>query len=266
MLTAASGSLAYGYDLGIITLDSSHRLLKIDSYRPLDSAATLLSGEYHIHVNAEDPPFACKEDVIDLEPGKTHPLASEHFYLPKGAAFEVRYAVDGQNRPADPIGLLRQTVSAYNAHSSFEYKLQTEGDVFTFVPVRGRNANCQQKPLTALLDLKISIPPSDRPTYDNVRLFEQKLGSLAREPVSLLTEAWLNHTVPDHFILGANDEPAREVLLRIIRMTHYRFSWLVREQPFLSGWIINLEPVTKGLTRDHGGGTRADWVLWPGAK
>jgi hypothetical protein len=254
-------------EAGITKLNDSQRLLRIESGRPLDSAAFLLAEDYHLHVNAEDPPFACPDDVIDPKPSQHFALAADHAYLPKGGAFEVRYSVDAQRKPVDVGELLRQIVLTYNHRFSFQYRLQIDDDVFSFVPVHGRNRGCQSIPLTALLDQKISIAKADRATGENLRLFEQTLGRSSGEPVFLNTQAWMNHAIPMHFTLEARNESARAVLLRIIHMTHYRFYWLVRNQPLHAGWVINLQPLTQGMVGDPaGGGYRSPWVLWPGAQ
>jgi hypothetical protein len=134
------------------------------------------------------------------------------------------------------------------------------------VPVQGRDEKCRQISLTALLDRRISITKADRATGKNLRLFEEAVGIEAGEPVNLNTQAWMNRAIPGRFVLGAQNEPARAVLLRIIQMTHYRFYWLVRNQPFHQGWVINLQPLTEGIVREPGGGYHYPWILWPGAQ
>ncbi len=87
-----------------------------------------------------------------------------------------------------------------------------------------------------------------------------------REIVRVNTQVWINSNIPTHFVLGSENESARDVLLRIVKMTHYRFYWLVREQPFHEAWMINLQPLTGAIVRDSAGGFTYPWTLWPGSK
>ncbi len=251
-------------EAGIAILNSKDRVLKINADRPLDVAASLLAQDYQIHINAEDPPLACPDDTVDTRPSRKNPIAADHFYLPKGGHLEIRFSVDKDHRPLDSLNLLSRLVAEYNRTSSFRYRLQQDKeDVYSFVPVEARDKNCRLVKITALLDHPISIPKDTRGIYETIRMFDSALSRAAGERTTTNTQTWMNRIPDIRISIGAHDEPARNVLLTIIKATPYRFYWLVREQPYHGGWTINLMPLTGRIIKTPGGYSYP-WILWPG--
>lgn len=247
-------------EAGIIKLGRTERMLQIESGRPLDSAAYLLASAYQIDVSAEDPPFACAEDVVDSHPSRTFPLAAEHAYLPKGSSFEVRFSVNEKRYPPDSKVLLEKVVAAFNAHSTFRYRLNESGDVFAFVPVVARDAKCRPAAIRDLLDSVVTVPGREMHMYEAVRAMEAELSEAAGERVNLGAQEWLNGILDLKVRFATTTGPARDLLLSMIKATHYRFYWLMREQPIRGGWAINLIPLQSrsGRTLPH------PRILWPG--
>lgn len=99
--------------------------------------------------------------------------------------------------------------------------------------------------------------------YNAIAAINSALSKRAGEPVHVITQAWLNR-IPDLPVLFPSQSgTARDLLLTIIKTTHYRFYWLTREQPFRDGWAINLIPLTGRIVKETGG-FHYPWILWPG--
>jgi hypothetical protein len=159
--------------------------------------------------------------------------------------------------------LLDQVVAAYNRKSSFQYRVQQEGDFFSFVPFSGRDKTCRVIRIDPLLDQKISIPSENMSIYKAVAAVESALSRSVREPVHVSTQDWLNR-IPDLKVsFPSRSGSVRDMLLTIIKTTHYRFYWLVREQPIHGGWTINVVPLTGRIVKEPGGGFHYPWILWP---
>jgi hypothetical protein len=232
-------------EAGITILNNTNRVLEVNANRPLDAGASLLAKDYAIHINAEDPPFACPDDVVDMRPSQKNPLAADHFYLPKGGRLAVSFSVNKDRRPLNPLSLLNHIVDECNANLSFRYRLQEDrGDVYSFAPIEARDKNCRLVKITALLDHRISLEQKTRGIYETIRVFDSELSKVAGEKTTTNTQSWMNRIPNEAVLIGAQDQPAREVLLAIIRATHYRFHWVAREQPYHGGWTINLIPLT----------------------
>jgi len=253
-------------EAGVTQLDKTERVLRIDAYRPLDSAAQILASDYQIDISAEDSPFSCSKDVTDIHPSRKNALAAEHFYLPKGSNFQVRFSVDRLRYPLNIRGLLADVVAACNQSSAFQYRLQENGDFYSFVPIAARDARCRSIGITALLDHRISIPATTMEIYRAIAVIESALSAQVGEYVHVNTQDWLNRIPDFELSLSRGPAPARDFLLAIIKATHYRFYWLVREQPYRRGWVINMIPLTRRVVKESGGGFHYPWVLWPGQK
>lgn len=112
-----------------------------------------------------------------------------------------------------------------------------------FVPVAGRDT----KPMRTarLLDQTISVPSGNMGIYSAVAVIESALSKRAGEPVHVITQEWLNRIRDLKVSFPSRPGPARDLLLTVIRTTHYRFYWLAREQPFRDGWASNLMPLDR---------------------
>jgi hypothetical protein len=162
-------------EAGVTVLNNAERVLRINANRPLDSAAQILASDYQINISAEDPLFACSQDVVDTHPGLKNPLAAEHAYVPRGSRFEVRFSVNSLRYPLNTRSLLDQVVAAYNDSSSFRYRLEQQGDFFSFVPIRGRDAHCRSVKIDALLDQPISVRSEPMSIYQELAPSSQRL-------------------------------------------------------------------------------------------
>jgi hypothetical protein len=254
-------------ETGITILDRNDRMLKIDANRPLDAAAFLLAQDYTIHINAEDSPLACSNDVIDTRPSQENALAADHFYLPKGGHLEVLFPVDDHRHVVDAFILLDRIVNEANRALPYRYRLHQEnGEVYSLVPIEARDQHCRLVKITSLLDHRISLPKETRGIFETIRAFDSALTAAAGEQTTTNTQSWMNRVADFPISIGAQNTPAREILLTIIRETHYRFYWLAREQPFHSGWTINLLPLTRPVNKEPGGSYSYSWIPWSASK
>ncbi len=93
-------------------------------------------------------------------------------------------------------------------------------------------------------------------------MFDSALSKAAGEQTTTNTQSWMNRIPNEAISIGAQDQPAREILLAIIRATHYRFYWLAREQPYHGGWTINLMPLAGKISKEPGGSYSYPWLPW----
>lgn len=194
LLAAASALPLFAQDpeAGVAIVSPTERVLRIDAYRPLDSAAYILASDYQINISAEDPPFACPEDILDTHTSRRNPLEAEHAYVPKGSALEVRFSVSSARYPLNSRSLLDQVVAAYNRKGSFKYRVRQQGDFFSFVPISGKDRTCRGMRIEPLLDHQISVPSEEMGIHSAVAAMESALSQKAQEPVHVNTQDWLN--------------------------------------------------------------------------
>jgi hypothetical protein len=218
-----------------------------DSIRVVDSIANTLAQRFGVLVNAEEPRSQFSEDlqdILDADPdwSAQHPKA--HYLVPKRRRIEIRFSVVRDGSPNDVGDLLRQVLEKANQQTPFRYRLDVDGEFFSFVPTATRNADGVVIEATPLLDRRITIPAGTRSIAESGNLMADALSSQTGLHVSCCRSMnggnrWGQAIVP----FEATDEPAREVLERLLRLgsSPPREYWLLRCD---SGWcFINVESV-----------------------
>jgi hypothetical protein len=198
-------------ELGRIEIAPPDARLSIDSNRPVDSAAKTLATDYGISISSEDP--------VSID------AANQRFGL------EAHFAVNPQGFLQSVRAALETVVNAANAKLPYTFRLEQDGDDWTFVPV------------PALLDRHVTIPPGRRRVNEHVKLLTDALSAQTGFHVSCCQGAiagypWGMETID----FAAYDEPARSVLRRLIRATPGRHYYLQRCSTVTVPWcFINLK-------------------------
>lgn len=180
------------------------RLIVDQSPRPLASATMALTGQFHLVANVEDPPYSA------MSPG----TLSLTFHL----------GPDGQ--PAGVPALMEKLRDLANAQYPFAYRLDHDRDAWTFVATRTFDPHGQTVEFLPLLDRRITIPLGIRTVAEHAQLMVQALSKQTGTHLGCCQSIIAG--VPwglEKILFGAQDEPAREVLLDLTRATRGRFTW-----------------------------------------
>ena len=250
-------------EAGTISVSGSVAILRVESPRPLDSAAVTVAETYHWVINAEDPPYACADDLKDISSSQfRQAYPGRKLLIPKGGALEVSYRVPPNGEPLNPEPVLRQIVSTYNSHFPFRYRVETQGDVYSFVPEVGRNSACKPVSIARLLDMRMSIPKTATDAQDMFTLLGRALSKTTGLHVSCGFGIFDNGLAQTPVVVEATGERARDVLLRMTKSIGYRMQWLERSDPTDGVWMINMQYLTREVER-CGIPTR-EILRWPG--
>jgi hypothetical protein len=156
---------------------------------------------------------------------------------------------------------LQDLVDAANTQMPFRYRVDSDGDAFTLVATQTRDEQGRSMTLTPLLDRHVTIPLGTRTIAEHVMLLTRQLEEQTgiRVDCGRGVGRWGRTIIP----FEARDEPARRVLLRLIRSepgarrlirsnagayqmvqsAPGRFHWLMRCQPAESWCAINIAPI-----------------------
>ena len=158
---------------------------------------------------------------------------------------EAHFAVNPQGSPEDVRKALEAIVEAANQRFPYSFRLEQDGDDWTFVPSTTRDEQGRVIQVPALLDRHVTIPPGRRRVNEHVELLTKALSEQTGFRVSCCRDAiggypWGMETID----FAAWDETARSVLRRLIRATSGRYYYLERCDPVVPGrqtWcFINL--------------------------
>lgn len=224
-------------ELGRVEVSSREAVLTVDSPRPLDSAAKTLAHRYGILINSEDPAYSYSGDMKDVTAETVRTMRPGlRVLVPKGGHLEVRFPVTPDGSPQDVRGLLQAVVDAANAQFPFAYRLDVDGDAYTFIPTTTRDAQGRVIGLPALLDRRITIPPGTRRILEHANLMTDALSAQTGFQISCCQGVAAGYPWGmDTVAFEARDEPARSVLLRLIRSVRGRHYYLVRCDPVSPG-------------------------------
>ena len=248
LLWASAIALPQSPEAGRVERYETQATLIVDSGRPLDSAAITIAEQFGFPVNSEDPPYVYKEDVKDATADEWRRLHhSARALVPRGGRLEVQFALRPDGAPEDLRGLLQGLVDKANEQFPFAYRLDVDGDSFTFVPTHTRDLLGHVVEITPLLDRHVSIPLGTRTVAETINLMTAQLSAQTGLRVSccqgvVVGFPWGVKKVD----FEAHDEPARRVLGRLIASELQgrpnMYYWLQRCDPLPSQWcFINLE-------------------------
>lgn len=252
LLWASAIALPQSPEAGRVERYDTQATLIVDSGRPLDSAAITIAEQFGIPVSSEDPPYVYKDDVKDVtaaEWRRLHPSARA--LVPKGGRLKVQFALRPDGAPEDLRGLLQGLVDKANEQFPFVFRLDVDGDSFTFVPTHTRDLLGHVVEITPLLDRRVSIPLGNRTVAETANLMTAQLSAQTGLRVTCCQGVvagipWGMEKVD----FEAHGEPARSVLRRLkgseLQGRPNMYYWLQRCDPMPSQWcFINLAYVRR---------------------
>jgi hypothetical protein len=204
---------AQGQEFARILRNGEQATLSVFGPRPVDLAAQKLVDEFGVAINVEDPPYFDRNDVQF-----SHLAASgERVMIPRAALLEIPLVLNRDGSVSDITQLVEKLRDEANSQLPFAYRIERTRDVFTLIPTRtddqGRSAD-----VAPLLDHHVTVPHGTRMILEHVKLLTESLQQQTGVRVSCCQAAvggipWGSTVVS----FEARDEPARSVLLRLLR-------------------------------------------------
>jgi hypothetical protein len=118
--------------------------------------------------------------------------------------------------PAGIHKILDDLVEQHFRNTPRKFKVLDRGVALALVLEGRRNEKGEYRPVISPLDLPISFPEADRSTDDALSLIIKEVSAIFGAEIINTSNPLKNKVVR----LGANQEPAREVLVRLIKGTH----------------------------------------------
>ncbi len=221
----------------IESIGAGQARLIVNSPRPLDSAAMTLARQYGIMINSEDPAYLYSGDMKDVTDEVVRTARpGVRVFIPQGGRLDVQFAVKPDGSPQDVPALLEAIVDAANVQFPFAFRLAVGGNAYTFIPTRTRDANGRDADVPALLDRKVSIPLATRPLFEHANLMSQSLAAQTGFHVSCCQAFVAGFPWGmEQQLFGADNEPARGFLLRLIRSVKGNWRYFQRCDPVMPG-------------------------------
>lgn len=217
-------------------------LLSLDDPRPVAEAVRSLIGRYPFVITYEDPKFnfAGDSEAVLMTGLLTGDAASRPFTIPKRGAIQLALP--------ESIEQIEGTLQAVlNQHHYYAFPGRFRMEVWDggahVIPTAARDENGVWRESGSVLDARITISPQE---LNGVEMLQVVTEAIARESGA---EMVLGTIIPvSSFMryrgtLSAEDEVARDVLLRVMHSVDERLTWLLLYGPSTREYALNVRPV-----------------------
>jgi hypothetical protein len=205
-----------------VTRSNGEVVLTADFWDPVYTLSATLADRYGISVSVESPQWAFPgeaEDVAVADPQFSAQHHNAHYLVMKPHVVQIRFSAVGGAAPTDLHGLLLQLANSANKALPYSYRLDLQDGEYALVPTKTRSSVGEPEEVQPLLDRHVSISPDSRPIAEHAKLMADELSRQTGLHISCCQTMvagvpWGRAVVP----FQADDEPAREVLQRLIRL------------------------------------------------
>lgn len=237
----------------------------IEDPRPLEQVAKLLERKLGTPIWYEDPPWAFSADLVqaaDLPANRELAARNPDWrgpLVPRGGSmFLTLPKTLADFRSANPVKLLEAAILSHSQlRNSASFKVVQFGDnEFSIVGTGAASKGGQSVARASPLDRRISLPAADRTIADTLKLICDSTN------VRLMVEFRGGAEKSRHVQLGANNEVAREVLARAMRVPGgMKISWVLNYMPDLGTYILGLRPTEAEVVTEAG--MQVQTLFWP---
>jgi hypothetical protein len=215
----------------------------IDDPRPVAAAIEKIETLAGRPVSYEDAPLA---DPRAMAPMVTDRSGDTHGLVPRRGNFQVVLPADAS--AASEVVAVEGLVAAYNARGQGARFAVRQGDFTHVVPRAAANEAGVLVAVTPVLDTRITLEAKPRSGAE-------LLAEILRMVGSATGQALRTGTVPTNLLaqastgVGAVNEPARQVLERLVAATGKPLSWRLMYDPGLKSYYLNIHEVQKVVGR-----------------
>ena len=209
-------------------------VLLVNDPRPMAQAVLALIRSYPVTITYEDPRYEYAGDLREIARRVDETAARQvRALVPAGGVFAATYDVaDDTGEPVDIADAIQRIVAANNAaRTGARFELRRSGDAFHVVPAAARDGAGRWIPQQSILDVPITFASEGRRG-----LLELIEGILKEVSAATGLEIVGRHASGSyacgapcaaHDRIEAANEPARDVLMRLLQSVNPRYTWVL---------------------------------------
>lgn len=222
--------------------------ISVDDSRPLAQAVLELEIKSGWPITYEDPPYAHPSDVVDVTVRRDLGQA----LVPRGGRFEFHtFLAPRSQKLADATPVIQSLLDTFN-RSGYpgSFMSKKSGQIFHVVPVQIQNKDGRLIDLIPILDVPITLPEQERSGIKALQDITQAISKLTGTQIIVGTIP-LNLFLPRTRLAAAN-EPARDVIVRLVQSTNRKLSWQLLYDPGARLYALNLHIVLSEIMSPAG--------------
>jgi hypothetical protein len=184
-------------------------------------------------ITYEDPPILNKDYMMPMVEG-----GDPRLLVPRGGS-SLRFTLPADASAEQKVAAAQSMVGTYNAsHGAATFSVSQDG-LTHVVPRQTMDASGRLTPVTPVLGTRITVAAKPRSAMELLGEICQAVSRVSGQPVGIGTvpnNALLQQTIE----IGANNEPAREVLEKLIMANRLTLSWRLLYDPGLKTYYLNI--------------------------
>lgn len=231
--------------------------IAVDNPRPVAEAVRVLATRYpNVVITYEDPPFAYVDDIKDitLEVRKDlnlyRPGQAPKVLVPLGGQLAFSYLVAASGVPMDLGATLTALFEANDASArGGRFRVEQSATRLHVVPWQIRDSTGNWTNTASILTQHIDIPASEMTGVEMAAAIAGAVSAKIKGRVDFGIAPWsllANH----HGTLEAVDEPARDVLERVLDDVSPGFTWRLLYDPSGRAYFFNITRVQNRAAND----------------
>jgi hypothetical protein len=208
--------------------------LVVSDPRPVAAAIEEIEKLSGKPITYEDPPYLNKDYMMPMvEDGNADP----RLLVPRGGTLRITLPADAS--PEQKVAAAQSMVGNYNAsHGAATFSVSQDG-LTHVVPRQTRDASDRLMPVTPALDTRITVAAKLRSAMDLLGEICKAVSLGSGQPVGIGTVP-TNALYQQKIEIGANNEPARQVLEKLIVASRMTLSWRLLYDPGLKTYYLNI--------------------------
>jgi len=205
----------------------------VDDPRPLSAAVLSLIQRYPITITYEDPRYEFAGDIRDVT-NQVRKNPGRRVLGPSGGVLEASYQVSRDTgNPVSVADTIQRIVEAKNLNPvGGRFNLYPSRDVFHIVPTEIRDSNGVWIEQQSIFSAPITFASEQSNGYELIEaILKQVSAASGQEIRGPVATRLMNPLVRYTGAVEARDEPAREVLMRVLHSISPRFTYWVSYDP-----------------------------------
>jgi hypothetical protein len=212
-------------------------VLSVNDARPMGQAVLSLIRSYPVTITYEDPRYEYAGDLRDVtrQVGTTRQQQASTI-VPKGGAFHALFDVSQDTgEPVDMADAIQKLVDANNrARQGGHFEVLRSGETFHVVPNEVRDGRGRWIAQRSVLDTPITLSSSgERDGFELVEAILHEVSAASGQKIvgGRPNVAMVCFSSPgcaeNERTVDANNESARDVLMRLVRSLNARYTWVL---------------------------------------
>jgi hypothetical protein len=206
----------------------------VSDARPVAAAIDEIEKLSGRPITYEDPPFLNKDYMTPMVEDMS---GDPRLLVPSGGS--LRFTLPADASPEQKVAAAQSMVGNYNAsHGAATFSVSQDG-LTHVVPRQTMDASGRLVPVTPVLDTRITVAAKPRSAMDLLGEICQAVSLVSGQSVGI-GNVPTNALYQQMIEIGANNEPARQVLEKLIVANRLSLSWRLLYDPGLKTYYLNI--------------------------